>query len=112
MMEAYAEADLLNKNVSIHRRTKGEYLNHNHQGTKYRQESIVERIHVPNSEPLFLELQHYIDCIQQNRDPQIPARAGLEALRIAISIRDEIGTKLIDFSPTLKLAQRSVSTSI
>ena len=110
-LEAYAEADLLSKNVSIHRRTKGEYLNHNHRGVKYRQESIVERIHVPTSEPLFLELQHFIDCVLRNKSPLIPARAGLETLRIAIAIRDEISTNLINLSPTLELTKRSVSTS-
>jgi virulence factor len=111
MLEAYAEADLLNKNVSIHRRTIGEYLNHNKRGVKYRQESIVERIHVPTSEPLFSELQHFTDCIRRNNPPLIPARAGLETLRIAMNIRDVIGISLIDRSPTVELTQRSFAAS-
>jgi len=58
-MEAYVEGDLLNKSLAVHRRTIGEYLPHN----KYRQESIVERVHVPSAEPLQLELQHFLDCV-------------------------------------------------
>jgi hypothetical protein len=49
---------LLNESIFVHRHTIGEYLMHNHPGTKYRQESIVEHIQVPSFEPLFLEPQH------------------------------------------------------
>ncbi len=89
-LEAYVETDLLNKNISVHRRTFGEYLNHNHRGVKYRQESIVERIHVPVLEPLFLELQHFVDCIMHNQPARVPARDGLNALRLTLTIRDMI----------------------
>ena len=86
-LEAYLECDLLNKSISVHRRTVGEYLNHNKQGVKYRQESIVERIHVPAYEPLFLELQHFVDCLVERRSPAVRARDGLQALRLAEAIR-------------------------
>ena len=89
-MESYLECDLLNKSISVHRRTIGEYVNHNHRGIKYRQESIVERIHVPSFEPLFLELQSFIDCILERKPPAISARDGLQALALASSIRKMI----------------------
>jgi len=86
-LDAYLECDLLNKSISVHRRTIGQYVNHNHQGIKYRQESIVERIHVPSFEPLFLELQSFIDCILERKPPAISARDGLQALALASSVR-------------------------
>lgn len=89
-LEAYVEADLLNKSLSVHRRTIGEYLNHNRRGVKYRQESIVERIFVPTLEPLFLELQHFVDCILHGSPPQVSARDGLNALRLVMDIRNTI----------------------
>ncbi len=89
-LEAYVEADLLNKSLSVHRRTVGEYLNHNRRGVKYRQESIVERIFVPTLEPLFLELQHFVDCILHGSPPQVSARDGLNALRLVMDIRNAI----------------------
>jgi predicted dehydrogenase len=88
--EAYLECDLLNKHILAHRQTIGEYLMHNHPGTKYRQESIVERIQVPIFEPLFLELQHFVDCILRGRRPLVSARDGLAALRLAMDIREAI----------------------
>ena len=112
MLEAYAEADLLNKSVSIHRRTIGEYLNHNQQGVKYRQEAIVERIHVPTSEPLFLELQHFIDCILRNGHPLVSARDAFQTIRVAKTIRDLIVERLINFAPAFELPSRDLTTAI
>jgi hypothetical protein len=51
--EARLECDLLNESIFAHRHASGAYLMHNHPGTKYRQESIVEHIQVPSFEPLF-----------------------------------------------------------
>jgi predicted dehydrogenase len=89
-LEAYLEADLLNKSILVHRRTMGEYLNFNHRGVKYRQESIVERIHVPIFEPLFLELQQFTNCVLEDQQPAVSARDGLNALELASRIRQTI----------------------
>jgi predicted dehydrogenase len=88
--EAYIECDLLNKSILAHRQTIGEYLNHSQRGVKYRQESIVERIQVPINEPLFSELQHFVECVLNNQQPAIPARDGLNALRMVDHIRHGI----------------------
>lgn len=92
---AYIEADLLNKSIAIHRSTTGEYLNQNQHGAKYRQESIVERIHVPIAEPLTLQLQHFIDCVAERRQPLVLAADGLAALRMAEQVRAVIGDRLV-----------------
>lgn len=86
---AYVEADLLNKSVLVHRRTFHQYLD-NHSTTKYRQESIIERIHVPMSEPLMLELRHFVDCVRQNRPSQVPGSDGLRALQLAETVANEV----------------------
>jgi virulence factor len=82
---AYVEADLLNKTVMVHRRTFPQYLD-NHHTTKYRQESVIERIHVPMFEPLMLELRHFIDCVRQNSPSDVPGRDGLQALELAETV--------------------------
>ena len=88
--EAYLECDLFNKGLLIHRSTIGEYLNANKKGVKYRQESIVERINVPTFEPLFLQLQHFVDCILDNSTPLVSARDGYLALRMVMEIRESV----------------------
>ena len=74
----------------------GEYLNGSQRGVKYRQESVVERIHVPIAEPLYLELQHFIDCIRTGRQPLVSARDGALALDLAHRIRQELRDSMLD----------------
>jgi predicted dehydrogenase len=93
-LEAYIDGDLLNKTVSVHRGTVGNYLNQNHRGVKYRQESVVERIHVPSAEPLFLELQHFVECVQRRETPLVTPEHGLRALRLALQIRKSIYSQM------------------
>ena len=87
--EAFIEADLLNKNISVHRRTLGDYVNHKN-GVNYRQESLIERIVVPAMEPLYLELQDFVNCVIGNKTPQVTAADGYNALRFVLMLRDKI----------------------
>jgi virulence factor len=86
---AYVEADLLNKSIQIHRRTVPQYLD-NHQTTKYRQESLIERIYVPMFEPLMLELRQFVDCVRGEGDNPMPGSDGLRALELATAVTREI----------------------
>lgn len=92
--EAYVEGDLLSKSIAIHHSTIGEYRNYNHQGVQYRQEGVVERIHVPTAEPLFLELQAFIDCIRHGRTPLVTAEQGVATLELAMGIRQAVHAQL------------------
>ncbi len=94
--EGYLECDLLNRTILVHRSTIGEYQNQNSRGFKYRQESVVERIFVPNFESLFLELQHFVDCVVDGKVPDVTARDGLEALRWAIRVREAAQCHLVN----------------
>ena len=80
---AYVEGDLLSKSVSIHRRLTNEYT-----GAKYRQESVVENIHIPVAEPLLLEQQHFLDCIREHKQPIVSAEDGLRAMEYAARISE------------------------
>lgn len=94
-LEAYIECDLLNKSLAIHRSTIGEYLNHSQKGVKYRQESIVERIHIPSSEPLFLELQHFVDSVLLGTPVLVSAWDGLRALQLSEAARQEVSRHIV-----------------
>jgi predicted dehydrogenase len=80
---AYVEGDLLSKSVSVHRRLTNEYA-----GAKYRQESVVENIHIPVAEPLLLQLQHFLGCIRDNKQPIVSVEDGLRAMEYAARISD------------------------
>lgn len=87
---AYVEVDLLNKSISIFRRTLPEYLANRQRPLRYRQEGLVERIHIPTAEPLWLELQDFIRCVQDGSRPRVSGEDGLRAIAMATRIRDEV----------------------
>ncbi len=93
-VDAYLETDLLNKSITIHRRTMGEFLNHNRAGVKYRQESIVERISIPIFEPLYLQLQSFIESITKGKPAPVSVVDGFQALRLVERIRNSLGEPL------------------
>ncbi len=95
-LEAYIEGDLLNKSIQVHYRTIGEYIHHNHGGVKYRQESVVERIHVPIAEPLYAELEHFVHCVRTRQQPRVTAEHGLRTLRLAEAIQEQIRQRMLD----------------
>jgi predicted dehydrogenase len=96
-MEAFLEGNLLNKTVTVHRRTVSQYLN-NKQNVKYRQESILESVLVPVVEPLLAELQHFVDAVIEGKQPLVKPRDGFRALRLAIAIRDAIHENMVDMT--------------
>ncbi len=103
-LEAYVVADLLNKSISVHRSMVGEYVNHAPRGVKYRQESIVESIHVPIAEPLLLEMQHYLECVRTGAVPLVTAAHGAQALRLAMQIRETAHAHLLSLATVRQVA--------
>ena len=83
----YIEVNLLSKSLMLHRRTFPQYID-NHQPSKYRQESLIECIHVPTMEPLLLELRHFVDCVKENKPTNVPGCDGLYALYLANQVAE------------------------
>jgi predicted dehydrogenase len=75
-------ADLVRQDVTIHRMTRHEYLTD--EGTRYRQSSVVEIPFVEQrGEPLLRELQSFVDCVLEGKDPLVSGEDGLRAVDIA-----------------------------
>jgi predicted dehydrogenase len=94
---AYIEADLLSKSLLIHRRTFPQFFD----ADKYRQESVIERIHVPMAEPLMLELSHFTECVREGKSSRVSGKDGQYALQLAQAVADQISSLMIlgDVSP-------------
>jgi predicted dehydrogenase len=88
----YIEADLLNKRISIHRHTTPHYTATSDAVT-YRQESLIEQIHVPAVEPLALELDNFLTCIRTDTRPIVGGEDGLRAVMYAAKVRELIDAR-------------------
>jgi predicted dehydrogenase len=53
---------------------------------RYRQEAVIEKPIVPVSEPLYLELEHFLDCVR-GAPARLRPREAVEALDVAMRIR-------------------------
>lgn len=88
--EAYIEADLLNKCISIYRRTYPEYLSNHQRPLRYRQANLLERVDISTAEPLMLELQDFARCVCEGAKPKVSAEDGLRALELAARVREQM----------------------
>jgi predicted dehydrogenase len=85
---SYIMVDCVSRSVQISRKTDYK-LDIGHDIT-YRQENILEKVIVPQYEPLKAQLSDFIRCVKTGAEPMVNGSAGLEAVRIA----DEI-TRLV-----------------
>jgi predicted dehydrogenase len=88
-MESAIVADLIRRDVTIHRMSQQEYLSD--EGTRYRQSSVMEIPYLQSAgEPLQLELSHFAECVRSGQRPLVDGRAGLRALDLAVRVTDAV----------------------
>jgi len=86
--DSFVVLDYTDQEIYVHRKSSSE-----HQMTKgslrYKQESLVERIFVHKDNPLKLELQHFIDCVENGSPRKIAVNSELYSLEIALDILEQ-----------------------
>ena len=86
---AYVDADLLNRTLTISRKTAYK-LNVGYDPV-YKQENVIERIIVPNEEPLKAELKYFYNSIVSRKIPEINnGRTALNSIQLLDQIKREI----------------------
>lgn len=89
--EAFIEADLLRKEIQVHRNVSSQYQVTGDQ-VKYQQRSVVEHLQVPAAEPLQLQMADFVSAIREGRPPTVTASHGVRALRTVREVIDQIHT--------------------
>jgi len=79
------ETVFLNHNLHIHRRAH-EWYSADHGELLYRNDGFIEEVSTTSIEPLYAELEHFLQCV---RGREIPAVDGLQASR-ALKLADLI----------------------
>ncbi|MCL2009352.1 MAG: Gfo/Idh/MocA family oxidoreductase [Synergistaceae bacterium] len=78
--ERHIIVDYETQDVQIHRCVR------DNKGIK----EIIERPVFPKSEPLKLELAHFVGCVRENRQPLVGIRDGKRALEVALEVLRQI----------------------
>ncbi|NPV00564.1 MAG: Gfo/Idh/MocA family oxidoreductase [Brevinematales bacterium] len=84
--------DYATQDITIFRQPHTEYLVMREE-IKYTQESIVERMFVHKDNALKLELEHFIECVSEGREPDYHSEADISALKLATEITKRIYEK-------------------
>ncbi|WP_088891880.1 Gfo/Idh/MocA family protein [Leptolyngbya ohadii] len=81
------EADFLNNEILIHRKTTANCLTDYGQ-VLYRQDGLIEKVQTSNIEPLHAELEHFVNCVRGGNQPSVGGEQALKALRLASLIEE------------------------
>ena len=77
------ETDFLTNEILIHRHQPA---NLRAEQTLYQQDGITERVYTTNIEPIYAEIEHFVNCIRGGERPSVGGEQALKALRLASSI--------------------------
>ena len=87
--DSLVEADFLDRNLRIHRRalesysaTRGELL--------YRHDGFIEEVSITPTEPLYAELEHFLQCVRGAAKPAVDGLQASRALRLADLIEQAV----------------------
>ncbi len=81
------EADFLNNEILIHRKTTANYTT-DHGQVFYRQDGLIEQVYTTKIEPLHAELEHFVGCVRGGNKPSVGGEQALKALRLASLIEE------------------------
>lgn len=76
-LEAFIELDYLERRILISRATHPHYSGSD---SAYRQENIIEKVYVPNREPLVAEVESFLECVRTGERPLVTGEDGVAAL--------------------------------
>ena len=87
--EAFVVADLLTRTVMIYRQSAADYFAQRGE-VLYRQEGLIEQVYVPQIEPLFAEVQHFLSCVRERRQPLVGSTDAIRVMTVADVIEERV----------------------
>ncbi len=89
--DAYIVVDFQKQDLMINRHTFSQYSAD--EDTRYVQESLIEIPYLrTRGEPLFLEVEHFVDCVLTGARPLVSGEDGLRALALVNQVLDTAGS--------------------
>ena len=83
------ETDFLNHNLHIHRRAH-EWYSADHGELLYRNDGFIEEVSTTSIEPLYAELEHFLQCVRGRETPAVDGQQASRALRLADMIEQAV----------------------
>ena len=87
--DSYVILDYTDQEIFVHRQSSSEHIM-TKDSLRYKQKSLIERIFVHKKNPLKLEIQHFLDCIQNGSPRKVAVDIELYSLEIALEIVEQL----------------------
>ena len=82
--DSFIQADLLNKTLTIAQRTN--LTMEGHLPGVYKQDSLIQKVFIPNVEPLRMEIRAFYESIVEDSPILVDGEAGLRAIEICEAV--------------------------
>ncbi len=83
------ETDFLNHTLHIHRRAH-EWYSADHGELLYRNDGFIEEVSTTSIEPLYAELEHFLQCVRGRETPAVDGLQASRALKLADLIENAV----------------------
>ena len=83
------ETDFLNHTLHIHRRAH-EWYSADHGELLYRNDGFIEEVSTTSIEPLYAELEHFLQCVRGRETPAVDGQQASRALQLADLIEQAV----------------------
>lgn len=83
--DAFLHLDYIDQNITLRRQVSSTYI-FDQPKAMHRREFMVEQPMIGKEEPLRLQIQHFIECINENKIPFVSGKDGRKALAVAMEI--------------------------
>jgi predicted dehydrogenase len=83
------ETDFLNHTLHIHRRSH-EWVSADHGELLYRNDGFIEEVSTTSIEPLYAELEHFLQCVRGRETPAVDGLQASRALKLADLIEQAV----------------------
>ncbi len=101
------ETDFLTNEILVHRHQQTNLSDH--QQVLYQQDRITEKVYTSNVEPIYAEIEHFVNCIRGGERPSVGGEQALKALRLASLIEQMALDGKIWHSDEQKIASPNMS---
>ncbi len=87
--DSLVETDFLNHSLHIHRRAH-EWYSADHGELLYRNDGFIEEVSTTSIEPLYAELEHFLQCVRGEEEPTVDGLQASRALKLADLIESSV----------------------
>ncbi len=95
--QSLIETDFLNHKINIHRRSH-EWYSADHGELLYRNDGFIEEVSTTSIEPLYAELEHFLQCVRGKEKPAVDGLQASRALNLANLIESSVESPTKDIT--------------